>query len=359
MFKNYDQQFVIKSKSIFEGQKIFNFYLVYVSYSQEEKLVKFSKPLLIAKETYIEEKKKNYHYNIAYRKIMGWYDLYSFASDKNISERTEAYEVMNNHYDYYSEDEFNLKYVDYNDYNIKGYPIDLIIKNAYLIEILQKYNSSYLFNQLYVNERIGKSNKLLDLFKMRDSGLSNKQLVSIIKYFSKHKNLDISIYKDYLNDLKMLGYKINNYNLKNKNYKERHQEFSKRITQANNKKKNEMFVNAYNYINDIHVDNVFIITPKSMEDLVKEGDALKHCVGNGTYANRVVKGESKIFFIRKNPEEPLLTAEISGEEIKQIRGYDNLYENVDDQFLKKSKDILKNYLSGQYNDLIRKEQVNA
>lgn len=362
-FKNFNEQFIIRSRSIHEGQEIFNFYLVYVGYDYVKRLVVFGKPLLIAKEMHVEEKAKDYHYNIGHMRIMGYYDIYSYVPNKNTSESVIINDYYKSHmsygYDYYRADEFDLKYVNVDDQYIKGYPIEAIKINAYLIEILQKYKSSYLFSQLYVDQRVGQSNKLLDLFQMRNSGLSNKQLVSIIKYFSKYKNLDISIYKDYLNDLRTLGYKLNDYNLKNKNYKERHNELSKRITQAKNKKKNKAFIDAYNNINDVQVDDVFIIVPKSMDDLVDEGKTLNHCVGNGTYANKVIEGKSKIFFVRKNPDEPLLTAEVSGEDVRQLRGYGNLLNKVSEQFFNKSKTILKNYLQGQYNDQMRKEQRHA
>jgi hypothetical protein len=160
-----------------------------------------------------------------------------------------------------------------------------------------------------------------------------------------------------LSDLRILGYKFNSYNLKNKNYKSLHDKFTKIITQAKNERKNQWFVNAYNNITDVHVDNVYIIVPKSIDDLVKEGKSLNHCVGNGTYAKRVIEGKSKIFFVRKNPEEPLLTAEVTGEGIRQLRGYDNLHDRVSDQFFRKSKEVLKNYLQGRYNDQMRKEKT--
>jgi hypothetical protein len=102
---------------------------------------------------------------------------------------------------------------------------------------------------------------------------------------------------------------------------------------------------------------VYIIVPKSIDDLVKEGKSLNHCVGNGTYDKRVIEGKSKIFFVRKNPEEPLLTAEVTGEGIRQLRGYDNLHDRVSDQFFRKSKEVLKNYLQGRYNDQMRKEKT--
>ena len=53
-----------------------------------------------------------------------------------------------------------------------------------------------------------------------------------------------------------------------------------------------------------------IVVPASSEDLVKDGQALNHCVGN--YASRVAAGESLILFVRKAeaPDVPFYTLEL-------------------------------------------------
>ena len=59
--------------------------------------------------------------------------------------------------------------------------------------------------------------------------------------------------------------------------------------------------------------NYLMIPARSCRDLVEEGRALHHCVGNGdTYMKKMAEGESWILFLRKkeNPKTPYYTIEI-------------------------------------------------
>ena len=60
-------------------------------------------------------------------------------------------------------------------------------------------------------------------------------------------------------------------------------------------------------------NGLIIVIASSPADLVKEGQALNHCVGGITYTNRMADGESLIFFIRNatTPEIPFVTLEYS------------------------------------------------
>lgn len=51
-----------------------------------------------------------------------------------------------------------------------------------------------------------------------------------------------------------------------------------------------------------------VLAPTSSDDIKKEGDALNHCVAS--YIKRVLDGETKIFFLRKDPLVSLITLEI-------------------------------------------------
>ncbi|UGO50997.1 PcfJ-like protein [Bacillus phage vB_BanS_Nate] len=66
-----------------------------------------------------------------------------------------------------------------------------------------------------------------------------------------------------------------------------------------------------------------IIPPVEMDDLIKEGNDLSHCVAS--YVNDVVSDRCKILFLRKSKdlESPLATVEIRGGNIRQARGYAN------------------------------------
>lgn len=66
-----------------------------------------------------------------------------------------------------------------------------------------------------------------------------------------------------------------------------------------------------------------IITPSEMQDLVKEGSDLSHCVAS--YVDSVIDNKCKIFFLRKTNalEESLATVEVRGENVRQAKGYAN------------------------------------
>ena len=53
-----------------------------------------------------------------------------------------------------------------------------------------------------------------------------------------------------------------------------------------------------------------ILVPKDIDDLIQEGNFLHHCVGS--YADKIINKDSKIFFMRLNKEidKPLVTIEI-------------------------------------------------
>ncbi|KEQ25555.1 PcfJ domain-containing protein [Paenibacillus tyrfis] len=66
----------------------------------------------------------------------------------------------------------------------------------------------------------------------------------------------------------------------------------------------------------------YIIRPAlSGDEIIKEGKALRHCVGG--YAERHAKGETNIFMLRKvaDPDQPYFTLELKDGKIKQAYGY--------------------------------------
>lgn len=80
-----------------------------------------------------------------------------------------------------------------------------------------------------------------------------------------------------------------------------------------------------------------IAIPERLEEIGKEGEGLNHCVAS--YTERILKGESSIFFMRKNREidKPFITLETKNNEIVQARGFNN--RRVD----KEEKKFLRNW----------------
>lgn len=68
---------------------------------------------------------------------------------------------------------------------------------------------------------------------------------------------------------------------------------------------------------------LILVVPKSGDDIRAEGEALHHCVGG--YVERVARGETNIFFIRKAdaPDNPYFTMEWKNNDVAQCRGSHN------------------------------------
>lgn len=74
---------------------------------------------------------------------------------------------------------------------------------------------------------------------------------------------------------------------------------------------------------NIKGNGLILIVPANSEAIKEEGEALHHCVG--TYIERVAKGETAIFFIRKEnePNKPYYTLEWRDNKVIQCRGMNN------------------------------------
>lgn len=68
---------------------------------------------------------------------------------------------------------------------------------------------------------------------------------------------------------------------------------------------------------------LILVVPQSGDEIRKEGEVLHHCVGG--YVDRVARGETNIFFIRKadHPEKSYFTMEWRDNKIIQCRGFKN------------------------------------
>ena len=79
------------------------------------------------------------------------------------------------------------------------------------------------------------------------------------------------------------------------------------------------------------IDNAFLIkgkglilrVPRDTQEIKNEGAALHHCVG--TYVDRVAKGQTHIFFVRRveEPDTPYFTMEYNKGRVIQCRGSHN------------------------------------
>lgn len=70
-------------------------------------------------------------------------------------------------------------------------------------------------------------------------------------------------------------------------------------------------------------DAFVVIIARSPNDLIREGEALDHCVGRMNYDQRFVREESLIFFVRNidSPYVPFVTVEYSLTSHKVLQCY--------------------------------------
>ena len=70
-------------------------------------------------------------------------------------------------------------------------------------------------------------------------------------------------------------------------------------------------------------EDYIVVIAKSPADLIKEGNALNHCVGKMNYDQKFAREESLIFFVRdkNNPQKPFVTVEYSLQNKKILQCY--------------------------------------
>ncbi|SPT93241.1 PcfJ domain-containing protein [Bacillus tequilensis] len=97
------------------------------------------------------------------------------------------------------------------------------------------------------------------------------------------------------------------------NYKTRESEF---------KQKEFAKVTEYEDYRDLSFIGKFfsIIRPSHVREVIKEGESLSHCVSS--YIDDIIKRKCKILFLRdsKQPDESLVTVEVRGNVVRQVRG---------------------------------------
>ena len=82
-------------------------------------------------------------------------------------------------------------------------------------------------------------------------------------------------------------------------------------------------VTTYAPMEDTRQGAYIVMIAKSPDELVREGEVLGHCVGRGNYDQRVARGESLIFFVRRadDPTTPLITVEFNVKSKKMLQCY--------------------------------------
>lgn len=141
----------------------------------------------------------------------------------------------------------------------------------------------------------------------------------------------IQTWKDYLDMAEELGYDMREQTvLMPKNLRERHDAAAETMGKMKSmnemkryKKRRRMLEKKY----DFKLNGLRVLIPNSSEEIIREGQTLKHCVAG--YAARHIRGSTTILFLRKarTPTRSYLTIELEEVrgrmQIKQIHGYRN------------------------------------
>ena len=108
--------------------------------------------------------------------------------------------------------------------------------------------------------------------------------------------------------------------------KERLDAYNKELAKFQEENKKALEKGNYDNVRSskfLKIGDLMIRLPFSTDEIKKEGEALHHCVGG--YVNKVINGETEIFFIRRvsEPDKPFYTVEWKNNEIKQCYGFKN------------------------------------
>lgn len=134
-------------------------------------------------------------------------------------------------------------------------------------------------------------------------------------------------WKDYLRDCEILNLNMDeDIILFPKNIFLAHEHTIKQVKNKKNEELRSKIENRSKRLSKLSYENEeFIIRPiESVDELVEEGNRLKHCVGR--YAEQYASGKTAIFVIREKckTKKPFYTVEIINKQVVQVRGHKNV-----------------------------------
>lgn len=168
------------------------------------------------------------------------------------------------------------------------------------------------------------------------AGLAHVSLERAVRYlrsFDSKPAVIAQLWVDYLDAAVKLKYDLTRDDVRMpKELEERHDLAAASLRTAEDEKARKRYQARYRLLTEqfsFSYGGLRIVVPEGVQDIVREGRILKHCVGG--YAERHVKGAVTILFLRKEsaPNVPYVTIELSTENncrelsIRQIHGYRN------------------------------------
>lgn len=189
---------------------------------------------------------------------------------------------------------------------------------------------------------------------IKDSGLD---LEKVKKYIYNHYDCSTGSYSDYLRACIELGLDLNDtknsfpndfrrmHDLRTLEYQSK----KKKGTLESQLKMDEEFnAVAAGLSNYTYTDGKYmVVIPMHVQDLVREGQLLNHCVGRMGYDQKMIKGISFICFVRRieKPNVPLVTVEYDPKNHRVLQRYGKHDSKPSEkilEFIKKWEDKIKN-----------------
>lgn len=145
----------------------------------------------------------------------------------------------------------------------------------------------------------------------------------------RYQNIDdiLTEYKDYLNACEKLKYDLtNSFILFPRNLAHAHDQANNLMDLKKVAQYDGQIADIYEQLSALYKfqkDGLIVLPPKSAQEIVAEGQKLRHCVGG--YVSNVIEKRCAILFIRKKAclQKPYFTVEVQGDEIIQTRGKGN------------------------------------
>lgn len=153
-----------------------------------------------------------------------------------------------------------------------------------------------------------------------------------LNYIKKQKfsNFSISYYLDYINMLQELDTPLDDSMVFPKDLQKAHDKAVDTINRLERELKRQTYDKRLNQIKnyDKEIDEFVFLVPKDLQEIVDEGNELRHCVGNQDYLDRHANGQTTIVFIRQKdkPNQPYFTMEYANQRVVQIQGKRNREE---------------------------------
>lgn len=218
---------------------------------------------------------------------------------------------------------------------MKKYRKQMIGRNPTMRDLATAYNLANRFGVEFNNAMDFAENRYAIDEEMLHRLSTIKPANDIIKYINKNSTVSTGVmtFRDYVNMMEKIGTPVNEDTIFPKDLKKAHELAKDKYNAIIHEKDNGVYskrLKSLKYLEYAN-DGLMIVVPKRIEEILREGRELSHCVGS--YVDRVAKGETTILFVRKAdaPNQPYYTIEFKNDRVLQLRGLRNQVPTEDVQ----------------------------